>query len=133
MTNQKNLSVKKITHKQEIFAIEYIMNGGNASDAYRAAYNVKKSTKPASIWREAHNVLHNIKVTSRINELREMTYGGHILSIQERKELLSRWAENGSIKAIDILNKMENVYVKKIDHSGKIHARFILNLMPIDK
>ena len=40
-------------------------------------------------------------------------YSKHILSIEERKILLTEWAKNGDGKAIEMLNKMDGVYREK--------------------
>ena len=58
----------KLTSKQEIFSQEYV-KGNNASDAYRKAYSVSKNSKQSTIWRSAHEVLKNPKVTARIKAL----------------------------------------------------------------
>ena len=61
---------RKLTLKQEKFCREYIKNGGNASDAYRAAYNTDR-LKTESVNRLAFDLLHNIKIASRIEALRK--------------------------------------------------------------
>ena len=102
-----------LTDKQEAFAIEYTTNGNNATQAYRDCYDIKKDAKDAALWVAAHNVLHNDKVSVRVHELRTMKFKKKILTIEERKQLLTEWAIDGSDKAIDLLNKMESVYVEK--------------------
>jgi len=56
-----------LTVKQERFATAYIETG-NASEAYRIAYDADGMT-PASVHREAHAVLDNPKVASRVAAL----------------------------------------------------------------
>jgi len=58
---------KKLTSKQEAFCVEYVKNGGNASAAYRHAYDCENS-KDSTINRKALEVLENGKVTARIQE-----------------------------------------------------------------
>ena len=58
----------KLTSKQELFSQEYV-KGNNASDSYRKAYSVSKNSKQSTIWRSAHEVLKNPKVTARIKAL----------------------------------------------------------------
>lgn len=58
----------KLTAKQEAFCVAY-MTADNASDAYRAAYNTSKM-KMESVNRLAFSLLQDIKITSRIAELR---------------------------------------------------------------
>ena len=103
-----------LTDKQEGFAVSFVMNGGNASAAYRENYNAE-SMKDNCIWVEAHNVRHNTKVSERIHKLRLKTMTSKILTLEERKKLLSERALDGDNKALDMLNKMEGVYVEKVE------------------
>ena len=57
-----------LTPKQTAFCHKYIETG-NASKAYRHAYNCSKS-KPQTVSRKAKELLDNGKITARINELR---------------------------------------------------------------
>lgn len=115
-----------LTEKQENFALEYITNGFIASDAYRSAYDVGENTKETTIWVEAHKILNNSKVSQRVHELRTLKIQTKILTIEERKQLLTALALEGDIKSIDLLNRMENVYVDKVEHSGAIVNRKIV-------
>lgn len=112
----------KLTPKQEAFALAYIMNGRVASKAYVEVYDVGEDTLPTTIWRNAHAVLKNAKVTARVNELQMQKYNGDIMSIEERKLLLTSLTREGDIKSLDMLNKMEGVYIEKheIEIGGKI-------------
>ena len=56
-----------LTPKQEQFCHEYLKTG-NASEAYRAAYNTSKM-KENTIWRSAKEVMDNHKVAARIAQL----------------------------------------------------------------
>lgn len=66
-----------LTLKQEAFCQAYIETG-NASEAYRRAYDASKM-KEASVNRVAHDLLKNLKIASRLEELR--------LGIQQRHEV----------------------------------------------
>jgi phage terminase small subunit len=57
----------KLTPKQEAFALKYV-ECGNASEAYRHAYDAAKS-QPKVIWNEASKVLSNHGVAMRVMEL----------------------------------------------------------------
>lgn len=103
---------KKLTDKQEAFAIEYTLNNGNASAAYRKCYD-SKTDSDGSIWVQAHNVLQNSNVAIRLDELRKQKFSTKILSIEERKKILSELSVDGDTKALDILNKMEGLYIEK--------------------
>ena len=59
-----------LTLKQEKFCQYYVDIDVNASEAYRMAYDCTKM-KQESVWRNAHALMQNIKVTSRIKEIRE--------------------------------------------------------------
>jgi len=110
---KKGAAKRQPTAKQEAFAFEYIMNGRNASDAYRKVYDVSKDIKPETVWRDAHTILHTPKVLARIGVLQKEQYHGDIMTIEERKLMLTALARTGDIKSVDLLNKMESVYVEK--------------------
>ena len=103
----------KLTEKQENFALEYVLNGGDASKAYRTCYDVGEDTQPSTIWRNAQKIANGNNVVSRIDEIREQRFKGKIMSIGERKKVLSELAYDSDMKAIDMLNKMDGVYVEK--------------------
>ena len=103
-----------LTDKQELFSIEYVLNGGNAAEAYRKTYD-SETESDSSLYVQAHKVLHNSKVSLRVHELQMQEYSSHILSIDERKQLLTKWAKKGDGKSIDMLNKMEGVYTEKLE------------------
>ena len=50
------MAKKKLTLKQEKFCQEYVKNGGNASAAYRSAYNASKM-KDETVWVKASMLL----------------------------------------------------------------------------
>ena len=58
-----------ITIKKEAFANEYVANGGNASAAYRHAYNTHAA--PHTIAVEASRLLTDPDVALRVSALRE--------------------------------------------------------------
>lgn len=59
-----------LTPKQEAFALAYVETG-NASEAYRRAYDVGADTKPETIWPNASRTLADSKVTARVKELQD--------------------------------------------------------------
>lgn len=61
--------MSKLTLKQENFCQAYLRTG-NASEAYRQAYNVGKDTKEATINRTAKELMDTPKIAARIEELR---------------------------------------------------------------
>ena len=129
-----------MTQKQENFCLAYIKTG-NASEAYRQAYNAEKM-KPESINNKAYEVMQNVDITSRIKELRDIATQSAIMSVSERKELLTKIAQNvtydkegnagfnDATKAIDLLNKMDGIYIQKnqTEISGEVGVKFHIDL-----
>jgi phage terminase small subunit len=60
---------RKLTEKQEKFCNYYLDCEGNASEAYRMAYDASKM-QPETIWSNASRMLASNKVATRIEELR---------------------------------------------------------------
>ncbi|MCL2562304.1 MAG: terminase small subunit [Rikenellaceae bacterium] len=58
----------KLTHKQELFCNYYIECAGNASEAYRQAYDAS-NMKRESVNRKAIELLADGKITARVKEL----------------------------------------------------------------
>ncbi len=61
--------MKGLTPKQESFCLAYLETG-NASEAYRRAYNASKM-KPDTVARTAKALLDHHKITARLEELRQ--------------------------------------------------------------
>lgn len=72
---------QRLTIKQENFCLAYVETG-NASEAYRRSYEVGEML-PASINRLAFELLENIKITSRINELRSTVMERHKITVDD--------------------------------------------------
>ena len=111
------MTQKKLTIKQDNFCLEYIKSG-NAAESYKQCYNTE-NMKPESIYRKATELMANGTITARIEELRSKVVSKAIITLEQRKELLSRfaWEEESdkAMKAIDLLNKMEAIYTIKQD------------------
>jgi len=124
--------MKSLTQKQENFCLAYIKTG-NASEAYRQAYNAEKM-KAATITSKAYELMQNGEVTAMIDKLKARAESKAIITLEQRKELLSRfaWEEetDKSIKAIDLLNKMDGIYIQKnqTEHSGAVGVTFQIDL-----
>ena len=114
----------KLTHKQEMFCLAYIETG-NASEAYRQAYNSSKM-KPESVNESASRLLADVKIAARLEQLRapvrdraQITLESHL----ERLNHLSLMAEqaeqySAAIKAEESRGKVSGLYVEKIDHTS---------------
>ena len=61
---------KALTLKQEKFCHYYVDTDGNASEAYRMAYDTL-NMKPETIWSAASRLLKNSKVSARISEIKQ--------------------------------------------------------------
>ena len=71
----------KLTPKQERFCQVYIETG-NASEAYRQAYNAAKM-KPETVNRTAKQLLDNRKIAARLDELREEHAKRHEITVDD--------------------------------------------------
>lgn len=69
-----------LTPKQEKFAQVYVLTG-NASEAYRQAYDVGENTKPESVWESASRTLADVKVASRVVALQEQAAKRHAVTV----------------------------------------------------
>lgn len=70
-----------LTPKQEAFALAYI-ELGNASEAYRKAYNAK-SMKAETVNRTAKEMLDNPKIATRLDELRAIHVERHKITVDD--------------------------------------------------
>lgn len=72
----------RLTGKQEMFAQAFVETG-NASEAYRHAYNVRETTKAESVWQSASKLLANPKVASRVSELKALHLRRHETTVDD--------------------------------------------------
>ena len=71
-----------LTVKQEAFCHAYVENGGNASGAYRTAYDAGQMADQ-TIWVKASELLSSGKVAVRVKELREAIADAHKLTVSD--------------------------------------------------
>ena len=106
---------------QENFCVEFV-RCANATEAYKNAGYKVRSDNTAAVC--AAKLLRNAKVQSRIAELREELDSHKIMDAAERRELLTQFARDEEtakpdrLKAMDLLNKMDGVYINKTQVSG---------------
>lgn len=62
-------STRRLTEKQERFCQFYLDTDGNASEAYRMAYDAS-NMQPETVWSNASRLMDNSKVEARIAEIR---------------------------------------------------------------
>lgn len=60
---------RRLTEKQERFCQYYLDTDGNASEAYRMAYDTS-NMQPETVWSNASRLMDNSKVLARISEIR---------------------------------------------------------------
>lgn len=60
----------RLTAKQDRF-VQCIAGGMNQSDAYKAAYNCKPTTKPETIRQEASRLMNNPNIAATLTKLRK--------------------------------------------------------------
>ena len=116
----------KLTVKQEKFAQAYIETG-NASEAYRQAYNAEKSS-PEAIWVNASKLLANAKVALRVAELQMQAQERHEVTVDmirsEIDEARDMAKKDG--KTSDMLTasrdkaKLYGLLVDKQQHTGNV-------------
>lgn len=70
-----------LTPKQEAFALAYVETG-NASEAYRRAYNAGKM-KPETVNRTAKEQLDNPKIAARLAELKAAHVERHEVTVDD--------------------------------------------------
>lgn len=105
----------KLTPKQETFLAEYLKTG-NATAAYRKAYDCSKM-KDTSVNREAHALLENPKIASRVLTLQARAADLAVLSRAWVLERLMKNAEaalmdkdyTASNKALELLGKVDKL------------------------
>ncbi|MDE7465294.1 MAG: terminase small subunit [Muribaculaceae bacterium] len=88
----KNKKLQRLTEKQERFCRHYLDTDGNASEAYRMAYDTTKM-QPSTVHYSAWELMNNPKITQRIDELRA-----------ERREATEAQRKEVEARLIDIIN-----------------------------
>jgi len=119
---------QKLTPKQEKFCLVYIETG-NASEAYRRAYNTSKM-KTESVNRKAFEVLENVNITARVEEIYKTHQKRHDVSIDSLTQELTDAAkfakemENPSalIQAIIAMAKLHGFMQKRV--SGDVRHTY---------
>jgi phage terminase small subunit len=120
-----------LTLKQERFCQAYIKTG-NASEAYREAYSCGKM-KPESVHRLAKANLDNIKIASRIDQLRDLLQGKFEISIKtltsdliaDREEARKDRAHRAVVAFTVELGKLHGCYDKD-NNQRKSNVIFVI-------
>ena len=119
-----------LTPKQEGFCLTYIETG-NASEAYRRHYKVD-AMKPESINRLAKQMIDNVKIASRIAELRQpavenaqITLETHLNDLKRLRDAAEADLKFGpAVQAEVARGKAAGLYVEKqeIKHTGFVQT-----------
>ena len=113
---EQDLKREELSLNQKKF-IDNLIKTGNQTKSYMEAYNNSNentSAGAASVLIRKPKI--NAAYQKRLKELEELT----VLTIEQRRLKLSEEAINGAkasdrIKAVDVLNKMEGIYIDKIE------------------
>jgi len=114
-----------LTQRQESFCYAYIETG-NASEAYRRCYTTNKM-KPESINRLAKVLMDNVKIASRLEELRApireaagITLLDHLNTLQAlRDKAEEKENYSAAITAETQRGKASGLYVERKEITGK--------------
>ena len=118
--------MNKLTQKQENFCAAYIETG-NASEAYRKAYNAEKM-KPETVNNKAHALLKKGEIRARLEELRkpatesaQITLSQHLSKLEElRDEARAEGRYSAAIAAEIARGKAAGLYVERSQIAGEI-------------
>ncbi len=112
-----------LTAKQEKF-VQNLVKGMSQREAYKNSYNAS-NMKDATIDVKASLLFKQDKIRVRYDELIDKTAKKTIITVQERMELLTKIAQEedtpvDKMKAVDLLNKMDGVYIQKIESNSNV-------------
>lgn len=115
-----------LTPKREAFA-QAVASGMSQADAYRAAYNVRDTTKPESIHQKASRLMAEVNIRARIEEIRapavksaQITLESHLADLKMiRDRALEAEQYAAAITAETNRGKASGLYTEKVEHSGK--------------
>lgn len=127
-------AAKRLTPRQEAFCLAYIETG-NASEAYRQIYSTK-GWKAESVNRAAKALLDNIKIISRVDELKakhakrhEITVDDLIAELEEARQLAIDTSQSGSaVTATMGKAKLLGLDKQLVEHSGEVDMNLKINV-----
>jgi len=114
-----------MTPKQEAFCLAYVETG-NASEAYRRAYNASKM-KPATINVKASELLADGKIAVRVDELKAEHAERHAVTVDDIAHMLREdrafarecGTAAAAVSATMGLAKLYGHLREKVEHTGK--------------
>lgn len=108
-----------LTAKQQRFVTEYLVDGNGTQAAIRAGYSSRSANEIAAENLAKPSIAEAVKAGQLA--LQRST----IADAAERREILTQLArsaqvdDNARIKAADVLNKMDGLYIQKHEHGGQ--------------
>lgn len=113
-----------INAKHEKF-VQCLVMGMSQRKAYREAFTASKRWKDGTVDNKASKLFKADEIMARYQELQEESQDAAIMTRKERMVALSDIAREGEkesdmIKAIDTLNKMDNLYINRTELSGSV-------------
>lgn len=133
--------MEKLTIKQEKF-VQNLLKGMSQREAYKNSYDAS-NMKNETIDRRASELFKNGKVKARYEELNKRAENKAIMSAIERKKWLTKVINcdvkvkqeydneikeydpymSDRLKALDMLNKMDGVYVTKVNGDINVNKK----------
>ena len=107
-----------MNERQEVFCREYAACGNATTAAIKAGYSEKTARKIGS------RLLTYVDIKKRIGELGKVCEEKAFLTIAEKRRILQEIAQDPEarkderMKAIDLDNKMEGVYINRTELTG---------------
>jgi phage terminase small subunit len=127
-----------LTAKEAAFALAYVETG-NASEAYRRAFNVRPGTKDKTVWENASRILAKPRVAERVVELQAEARERSLVTVEclteelEQARLLAMADEKGASAAVAAIMgkaKLHGLLVERREHSGPNGGKFEVEWMP---
>ncbi len=120
----------ELTYRREKFA-QGVVKGLNQSDAYRAAYKAANS-KPESIHQLASRLMANLKVQSRIQELRDvvavrvdMSVHAHVARLANIRDAAHEAGDFGPATRAEIaIGQVAGHYIQKVEVTNTTFAQY---------
>ena len=120
-----------LTPKQELFAQE-VASGKTQADAYRAAYDVKPTTKPETTYKRACELMADGNISGRIAELRAAAAERVVWTMADSLDVLSTIAKgldedakpSDKVNAVKAINAMIGLDApSKLNVTGNLVTR----------
>lgn len=125
---------KKLTPKQEAFALAYVETG-NATEAYRRAYDVDGNARDSWIHVEACQLLNHPKVSLRLQELQKQAEELAFYTLRQasedleeaRSKAMQKDQFSAAVSAITARTKLFGLdRPQKLEHT--VHGEMIVNV-----